>query len=252
MGNTEILYGYHPVLEAIKAGRRKMIAVYIAAQKPSRRTHDIEQAAAAESIRLEWVADSRFRSLAGTGLHQGICARVGPYDVLEFSALLAQANHSDSFFLLLDSIVDPQNLGALIRSALCVGMDGVVIPKDRSASPTPAVSRASAGAMEHIRLSRVTNMTATIQRLKQAGVWVYGLDKYAPEIIYRCDLKGAVALVVGGEAQGIRPLVKNSCDRLISIPQKCELDSLNASAAGAVAMYEVFRQRLESGGQVCS
>jgi 23S rRNA (guanosine2251-2'-O)-methyltransferase len=243
MASTEIIYGYHPVLEAIRAGRRKMIEVYVIAEKRNRRAQDVQQAAAAKSVPVKHVPISRLQSLAGTGLHQGICARVGPYGVLDFSEMLLQTNHSDPFFLLLDSIVDPQNLGALIRSAVCVGVDGVVIPKDRSASPTPAVSRASAGAMEHIRLARVTNMTVTINRLKKKGLWVFGLDKYAAEMIYRCDLRGAVALVVGGEAQGIRPLVKNSCDRLLSIPQKSELDSLNASAAGAVAMYEVFRQR---------
>jgi 23S rRNA (guanosine2251-2'-O)-methyltransferase len=150
---------------------------------------------------------------------------------------------SNPFLLLLDNIMDPHNLGALIRTALCVGIDGVIIPKDRSAQPSPTVSKASAGALEHISLSRVTNMVDTIKMLKKNGLWIAGMDKMSTESIFTCDLKGFNAIVIGGEGKGVRPLVKKHCDILLSIPQIGPLDSLNASVAGAVAMYEIFRQR---------
>jgi 23S rRNA (guanosine2251-2'-O)-methyltransferase len=141
---------------------------------------------------------------------------------------------------MLDHIVDPQNLGAVIRTALCVGVDGVILPKDRCASPTPAVSKASAGALEHIRL---TNMVQTIQHCKRAGIWIIGLQKEAAQSIYSGDLTESIAIVLGGEQKGIRPLVQMNCDFMVSIPQRGPVGSLNASAAAAVAMYEAFRQR---------
>ena len=145
--------------------------------------------------------------------------------------------------LMLDNVQDPQNLGAIIRTALCVGIHGVVVPKDRSASPTPAVSRASAGALEHIRLVRVTNLVQTIKHFKSCGLWVMGLQQNAAQSIYAADLSGSIALVLGGEQKGIRRLVEKNCDFMVAIPQQRTLNSLNASAAGAVAMYEAFRQR---------
>jgi 23S rRNA (guanosine2251-2'-O)-methyltransferase len=125
-------------------------------------------------------------------------------------------------------------------------MSGVIIPKDRSVSPTPTVSKSSAGALEHVRLSRVTNMANTIKLLKNNGLWIAGIDRTADESIFACDMNIFNAVVIGGEGKGIRPLVKKHCDKLLSIPQTGLIDSLNASVAGAVVMYEAFRQRLLS------
>jgi len=126
---------------------------------------------------------------------------------------------------------------------LCVGIDGVVVPKDRSASPTPAVSKASAGALEHIHLVRITNLVQTIKHCKSRGLWVMGLQQNATQSIYAADLSGPIAIVLGGEQKGMRRLVEKNCDFLVSIPQQGTLNSLNVSAAAAVAMYEAFRQR---------
>ena len=156
-----------------------------------------------------------------------------------------QAQGSNPFLLLLDHIVDPHNLGALLRTAFCAGLDGVVITKDRSAKPTPAVSKASAGTMEHISLSRVTNMVSTIKTLQAAGLWVVGLDKHTGQSIYTSELTGPIALVIGSEEKGIRPLVKKNCDLMVAIPQVGNVDSLNASVAGGVVMYETYRQRIK-------
>jgi len=124
-----------------------------------------------------------------------------------------------------------------------VGIDGAVVPKDRSVSPTPTVSKASAGALEHIRLARVNNMVRTVKILKDLGLWIIGTDQNAQQSVYSNDLTGPIAIVIGGEEKGIRPLVRRNCDILISIPQVGPINSLNASVAGAVVMYEAFRQR---------
>ena len=139
--------------------------------------------------------------------------------------------------------MDPHNLGALVRTALCVGVEGIIIPKDRSVPPTPSVSKASAGAMEHIRLARVTNMVNTIKALKKKGLWIAGMEKTSNTSIFSSDLTGPIAIVIGGEEKGMRLLVKKHCDFLMSIPQTGPVNSLNASVAGAIAMYEVYRQR---------
>ncbi len=171
------------------------------------------------------------------------------YETRHQTAQLIKYIGKKQLLLLLDNVLDPQNLGAIIRTALSVGIDGIIIPKDRSAMPTPAVSKTSAGAIEHVCLIRVTNMVDTIKVLKQQGVWVVGLDKGADKTVYSSDLTGSVAIVIGGEEKGIRPLVKKNCDFLVSIPQIGQVNSLNASVAAAIAMYEAFRQRgIESSG----
>ena len=174
-----------------------------------------------------------------------MAAVVSPYPQVAVQEMLQTVQGEDAkrFLLILDNIQDPQNLGAIIRTALCVGIQGVIVPRDRSASPTAAVSKASAGALEHIRLVRVTNLVQTIKYCKTSGLWVMGLQKDAAQSIYAADLSGSIALVLGGEQKGMRRLVKKHCDFLVSIPQQGAIDSLNASAAAAVAMYEAFRQR---------
>jgi len=243
---TETLYGIHPVFEALKAGRRDISEVYFAKQKPSGRLEPVLVLAEAKNIPLERVEPSQLKSMAGTDLHQGICAKTGPLPLTGISDIVDGIRPDDAthFLLLLDNILDPHNLGALVRTALCVGVNGIIIPKDRSVSPTPTVSKASAGALEHVRLSRVTNMVNTIKALQEKDIWVAGMDQYADKSIYLCDLTDSVAIVVGGEEKGMRPLIKKHCDFLMSIPQTGPVNSLNASVAGAVAMYEAFRQRM--------
>lgn len=240
---TEILYGHHPVLEALRAKRRSVMEVCVSDAKRLGRSKEVEDLAESAGVPVKRVPMARIQALADTAQHQGICARVGPYPLADIADMLPGQEGAAPFLILLDNIVDPHNLGALIRTAFCVGAHGVVVPKDRSAPPSPAVSKSSAGVMEHVLLARITNMTATIKILQQQGLWVMGLDKPSGENIYRSDLTGPLALVVGSEERGIRPLVRRQCDRLISIPQSHDVDSLNASVAGAVAMYEAFRQR---------
>lgn len=244
---TEVLYGIHPVAEALAAGRRVFQEVFVATGGSSRRLARLAADAASKNIPVRRVDVTQLSRMAGDVPHQGAAARVGAYPLVDLAALLAPAPGSaaNRILVLLDSIVDPQNLGAIIRTALGVGAAGIVIPRDRAAGPSPMVSKASAGAMEHMRLVLVTNLAVTIRRLQKHGWWVYGMDRAAERSVFEADLTGSVAVVIGGEEKGLRPLVKQNCDRLVSIPQQGPVTSLNASVAGAVAMYEALRQ---SGG----
>jgi 23S rRNA (guanosine2251-2'-O)-methyltransferase len=243
---SEVLYGIHPVVEAVSADRRKIHEIYLEKGKTSERIKQVLTLAQAKKIPIATVTSSTLKSVTGTDLHQGVGAKTSGYVYANFSDINdnVQKDHSNGLLLLLDNILDPQNLGALIRTALCVQVVGVVIPKDRSALPTPAVSKASAGALEHVSLIRIVNMVRTMNALKEMGWWIVGMDKAAEKSIFFSDLTGSVAVVVGGEEKGLRPLVKKHCDYLMSIPQTGPIGSLNAAVAGAIAMYEVFRQRM--------
>jgi 23S rRNA (guanosine2251-2'-O)-methyltransferase len=244
MIKTEILYGIQPVKEAFKAQRRKFYEIYVTKERNQKRLGNLTDLPDMADIPVKEVKTDRLKNITGTDFHQGIGAKVSEYPLTPFDDVLDSIGYEGKdFLLLLDNVVDPQNLGALVRTALCVGAGAVIITKDRSASPTSAVSKASAGALEHITLSRVTNMVNTIEEMKRKGLWIAGLDAEADKHLYDCDFRSPVALVIGGEEKGIRPLVKSKCDFLVSIPQKKGVSSLNASAAGAVVMYEVLRQR---------
>jgi len=245
---TEILFGINPVLEALNAGRRFFFEVYILEKKISDRLERILALSEAKKIPVERVESLQLKSLTGTDQHQGIGARTSGFPVSAISDIIDSIRPDDTnhLLLLVDNIMDPHNLGALIRTALCAGVNGIIIPKDRSVPPTPAVSRASAGALEHIRLARATNMVNTIKTLKEKGWWIAGMEKASDKSIFLSDLTARLAIVIGGEEKGMRPLVKKHCDFLMSIPQQGPINSLNASVAGAVAMYEAFIQRTKS------
>lgn len=248
---TEILYGIHPVHEALTARRRKIYEIYLHKDRKSDRLDRLASLATSRGVPVRTIGSGDLKGRAGTAGHQGAAARVDPFPPTTVSDILdaGPAKGRAHFLLMLDNIQDPQNLGAIIRTALCAGIDGVIMAKDRSASPTPAVSRASAGALEHILLSRVTNLVQTIKHCKKSGLWIMGLEKDAKRSVYDGDMTGSTAIVLGGEQKGLRPLVKKNCDFLVSIPQLGAVDSLNASVAAAIAMYEVVRQRTENRGQ---
>jgi len=243
--HTEVLYGIHPVAEALFAGRRAVAQVYISSGKRPFRLASILTAAQKKNIPVHELPAGKIQQMAGDAAHQGVAAQVGRYPYApEPDSYAARADSvSPPLWVLLDGVVDPRNLGAMLRTALCAGVDGVVVPKDRAAPATPAVSRASAGALEHVQLVRVTNLARTIEGMKKDGCWIAGLDAEADQSLFAADLSGPLGLVVGGEGRGLRPLVRKCCDFLVRIPQRGPVGSLNASAAGAVAVYEAFRQR---------
>ena len=214
---AQIIYGRRAVAEA-RRGRRRVRRVWTA--------DDTDQAELAR--------------IAGTRDHQGVVAEVDPYPYADAAALLERP---DPLLLALDQVQDPHNLGAVCRSAEQAGAAGVVITSRRSASVTPAAAKASAGAVEHLPVARVTNLTDWLAQAKQNGAWIYGAEAEAPTLYTEVDLTGKVVVVLGSEGRGLRRLVAESCDSLISIPSRGRVGSLNVSAAAAALLFEAVRQR---------
>jgi 23S rRNA (guanosine2251-2'-O)-methyltransferase len=242
---TDMLEGFNAVGEAIAAGRRDVHRVLIAEKDSSRRASRLAAAANRRNIAVEKVPENRWRSLLKARPHQGVAAEAEAYPMVPAS-IWTEAVKSQPvppFLLLLDQVQDPGNLGAIVRTALCAGVHGIIVPKDRSAPLSPAVAKASAGAIEHLRIARVNNLVRTMESLKTAGFWITGLIPKVDSSLFDMDFGEPTALVIGGEGTGLRPLVRRTCDRLAAIPQAGRFDSLNAAAAAAVALYEVFRQR---------
>jgi 23S rRNA (guanosine2251-2'-O)-methyltransferase len=245
---TEILYGLHPVREALRANRRRIHALWVREGRQDVRIASIRQLADGQGVAVQTVDEQRLTALAGHAGHQGVCARVAPLSYYDLSDI---AEHRDScsgipFVVLLDNLQDPQNLGAIIRTAFCAGADGIVIPQDRSAASRPSVSKTSAGALEHMPIARVPNLVNAIMQLKKNGLWIVGLEGAADQSLFDCDLKIPLGLIIGGEEKGLRPLVKRHCDFLVSIPHARAFNSLNASVAAALAIFETYRQRSQT------
>ena len=242
---SEIIYGIHPVFEAFNADRRHFFELLIEKKKASQRIKKIIGLAGSKNLPLKKIESDQLNALLGTGAHQGVAARVSPYPFAALDDMLAPDDITAGTcgLLLLDHLQDPHNLGAIIRTASCAGINGIVLPKDRSVTPTPAVSKASAGALEHMKIARVTNMARTVTLLKERGLWIIGADQAAQQTLYTSDLTGPAAFVIGSEHKGIRPLVKKKCDMLISIPLTGPIQSLNASVAAGIFVYEAYRQR---------
>ena len=242
---NDILFGFHSVYEALKADKRKFYSILISKNRSLGRMENIETIARQRNIKIEMVDPELLDKMTDFSNHQGLAANTSFFPIKKASEVvrLVQGKKEPCFILILENIEDPHNLGALIRTALCAGVDYILIPKDRSAVPSSTVSRSSAGAMEHADIFYITNTASILRALKENGVWVSGLDAGADISLFDADLTGNIALVIGGEHKGIRPLVKKECDFLLSIPNKGNINSLNASVAGGIAMYEALRQR---------
>ena len=184
--------------------------------------------------------------LSATGAHQGVIAMVAAHDYASIDDILKKAQDAGEppLIVICDELSDPHNLGAIIRTAECAGAHGVIIPKRRSVGLTAVVGKASAGALEYMPVARVSNITAAIDTLKKAGVWVYGTAAEGDTTLYKADLKSAAAIVIGNEGEGMSRLVSERCDFKVSIPMKGSISSLNASAAAAIMLYEAVRQRI--------
>ena len=245
MADIHHLWGYHPVHEALRAERRKVKTLHMVLEKIRPREEALMHLARQSGTEIKGTSPQQLNAMVGHKRHQGICADVSAYPLSSLDIIVEKAEASGAlpFILALDQIVDPQNLGAIIRTAHCAGVHGVILPKNNSAPPSAAASKASAGALEHVHVAYVTNLANTLQRMKQREIWITGADQNSPQTVFQADLKGPLAIVIGGEEKGIRPLVKKQCDFLVSVPQTGPIGSLNASAAAAVVMYETFRQR---------
>ena len=228
-----ILYGRNPVREALRARRRTIAEVWATERAVAR-----EPWLRAAGARVATPEEIERRS--GSPDHQGVCADAGGYPYVSAGELLAV---EAPFVVALDELQDPQNLGAIARSAECAGATGLVICERRAVAVTPAVAKASAGAIEHLRTARVRNMADFLAEAKQSGAWCYGADGAAKTFYDEPDYSGAVVLVMGAEGAGLRPRVAKSCDVLVALPLRGRVESLNASAAAAVLMYEIVQRR---------
>ena len=248
----EVLYGINPVTEALRARPGGLDHLSVARERESRRDPRLERVlelCRAAGVRIEAEPRDQLTRYARTDTHQGVVAFVRERSFLALEDLLATPGKmvgehpGGRFFLALDGVEDPHNLGALLRSADGAGVDGVILPERRSAPLTATVAKSSAGASEHVRIARVTNMTRALETMKKAGVWVIGLDERGTPDYTDFAFRGDCCLVLGSEGTGLHDLVKRTCDYLLRIPMAGGVSSLNVSVAGAVVMFEALRQR---------
>lgn len=239
----QYVVGRNPILEILMADRH-INTIFIAKGNPRGSINKIIEIAKDKNIAIKRVDKNRLDQISGTNAHQGVAASVAPYEYSTVDEILGIASKKDEppFILILDGIEDPNNLGSIIRTAEAGGVHGVVIPKRRAAQVTQAVYKSSAGAVEFLAIAKVTNISDTIDRLKDKGLWIYGADMDGERFYFDWDLKGPIGLVIGSEGKGISRLVKEKCDVLLKIPMEGRIPSLNASNAASILIYEVVRQ----------
>lgn len=236
------VYGINPVYEALRSGRCQVREVWVAEGRSFKGLEGIISAAESKGVPIKKVERSKLDSLTKSIPHQGVVGFVDQWAYADLDEVL-HGGEGTPFLLILDGIEDPRNLGAIIRTADACGVWGVIIPKDRAVGITPAVAKSSAGAVFHIPVVRVTNIPTTVRKIKERGIWVAGAAAEAQTDLYHQDLTIPLAVLIGGEGRGMRSLVKRECDFLISIPLQGKINSLNASAAAAIILYEVLRQK---------
>jgi 23S rRNA (guanosine2251-2'-O)-methyltransferase len=241
---NEFIAGRNPVIEALRSGAaiEKIVVLYGVRGNAIER---IKELARQNSVPVVEVNKQKFRELVNDTTTQGVVALVGTNEYVSVDTLLKSAKEKNQapFLLVLDEIQDPQNLGAIIRTAECVGAHGVIIPKHHAATVNQTVSKTSAGASEQVLIAKVPNIATTLEELKEQGLWIVGADVAGDKLYYELDYKTPLAIVVGNEGEGMRRLVKEKCDFLVRIPLFGKIGSLNASVAAALVMYEVVRAR---------
>ena len=243
----EVLYGLHPVEEALRAGRRRFDHVLVAQERHDLRLEKLLAQCRESGVRVRQESREQLTLAAQTPAHQGVVAFVRPREFHSIEDLFepdpAAKAGTARLLLALDGVEDPQNLGALLRVADGAGVDGVVLTERRSAPLSPVAVKASAGAAEHLRIARVVNLVRALEDLKRQNLWIVGLDERGETDYDQFDLTGNCVLVLGREGAGLHDLVRRGCDHLLRIPMAGGVSSLNVSAAGAVVLYEAFRQR---------
>ncbi|MBA3013730.1 MAG: 23S rRNA (guanosine(2251)-2'-O)-methyltransferase RlmB [Proteobacteria bacterium] len=240
---TDLIWGIHPVMELLQSAPDRIIELRIL-KATHTKVKDLVELADRQGV--SWhLAESPFSGTPEQATVQGVQARTKPVATVSMAEVIAARREGTgpALVLALDTIQDPHNFGAMIRSASAAGALAILYTKDRSAPLSGTVAKVSVGAIAHLPLCPVTNMAAALQQLKDSGFWVFGADGSADKTIYEVDFSGPVCLVIGGERSGIRPLVKKQCDFLVSIPMRSDVDSLNASVAAAVIMFEIVRQQ---------
>ncbi|AKM17472.1 23S rRNA (guanosine(2251)-2'-O)-methyltransferase RlmB [Anoxybacillus geothermalis] len=243
----DYIIGRNPVIEALKSGR-DINKIWIAEGAQRHAVEPVLEWAKRRGVLVQYVPKRKLDQMVD-GVHQGVIAQAAAYRYYEVDDLFARAARREEapFFLILDELEDPHNLGAIMRTADAVGAHGLIIPKRRSVGLTPTVAKASTGAIEHVPVARVTNLARTIDELKERGVWVAGTDADAKDDYRFLDGTMPLALVIGSEGKGISRLVREKCDFLFRLPMRGHVTSLNASVAASLLMYEVYRKRYPLG-----
>jgi 23S rRNA (guanosine2251-2'-O)-methyltransferase len=242
----DLIEGRNAVIEALKSDRT-IEQILIAKGDVEGSVNLIMALARENKVVIKEVDRKKLDQMSVSKVHQGVMAIVTPYKYFQVDDILSYADEKNEkpFIIILDEIEDPHNFGAIIRSAEVCGAHGIIIPKRRNVGVTPVVYKSSAGAVEHMKIAKVTNLNAVIDELKEKGIWVYGADMDGESYCFDVDFKGALALVIGSEGRGISKLTKNKCDVLTKIPMVGNINSLNASVAGGIMMYEVLKQRFK-------
>jgi 23S rRNA (guanosine2251-2'-O)-methyltransferase len=251
----EVLYGVHSVEEALKAGKRRFDHVLVAREREDLRLERLVASLHQAGVRVRQESRDQLTVVAKNPAHQGIVALVHPQESLSIEDLFTPGSANPTgrrLLLALDGVEDPQNLGALLRVADGAGVDGVILTERRSAPLSPVAIKASAGAAEHLRIARVVNLVRALEELKEQNIWVIGLDERGQSDYDQFDLTGDCVIVLGREGAGLHDLVRRTCDHLLRIPMAGGVSSLNVSAAGAVVLYEAFRQRRSAAAHASS
>jgi len=246
MEPREILYGRRPLIEALRAGRRRFHALWLAEGVRGATVEEARREAGRRNVPVRTCPRSQLDRWTHSGHHQGAALEVSPYPYADPEDLrrAAESARESLFLLFLDHLEDPQNVGSLLRTAEAAGVHGVILPRDRAVAITPAVARASSGASEHLRIAQAPNLVRALAEWKERGVWLFGLDADpAAPLLTETKLEGPLGLVVGQEGEGLGRLVAKTCDALVRLPMRGRISSLNAAVSGAIALYEVRRQR---------
>ncbi|MGO2082196.1 23S rRNA (guanosine(2251)-2'-O)-methyltransferase RlmB [Vagococcus sp.] len=238
----DVAFGRHATIEALKAKRGNKL--FLQEDLKSANIEELKQLAAEYTVAVKWVKKQKLDEMTNHENHQGIVLRTTPFEYLTLDELLAKTDkESERFFLMLDSVMDPHNLGSMFRTADATGVAGIIIPKHRAVGITPVVVKTSTGAVEHIPVARVTNLSQAAKKLKEHDFWLFGTDMTGTSY-EKWNVAGNIALVIGNEGKGMSPSLKKEMDELITIPMTGHVQSLNASVAAGLLMYEVFRKRL--------
>jgi 23S rRNA (guanosine2251-2'-O)-methyltransferase len=236
------VFGHHAVVEALKQGRGNKL--FVSEDARGDKIDELKEVAREQSVPIKWVPKQKLDQMSNQGVHQGLILAITPYEYLSLPELMAQSKENP-FYLILDNLEDPHNFGSILRTADASGVDGIIIPKHRAVGITPVVVKTSTGAVEHVPVARVTNIHQAIKELKEKGFWIFGTDMKGTSYS-KWNAQGSIALIIGNEGRGMSEGLKKEVDEMLTIPMVGHVQSLNASVAAGLLMYEAFRQRGDS------
>ena len=237
--DENFVFGHHAVVEALKQGRGNKL--FISEEARGEKIDEVKSLASDQSVPIKWVPKQKLETMSNQGVHQGMILAITPYEYLSLAELIGQSKENP-FYLLLDNLEDPHNFGSILRTADASGVDGIIIPKHRAVGITPVVVKTSTGAVEHVPVARVTNLSQAIKELKEQGFWIFGTDMNGTPYS-KWNAQGSIALIIGNEGRGMSEGLKKDVDEMLTIPMVGHVQSLNASVAAGLMMYEAFRQR---------